>query len=148
MPLIIALLLVLLSQFAAAQELTGHVKDNKGFPVGNATVVLFNAKDSSLIDLTISQENGDYVFPTVKQGHYFVRICRIGYQHTNSAVFVTGISDYALGGTALQPAALKKIPGSLEKGKLALEMAESGRNFSAMTTDDLELFFKLNDKIF
>lgn len=142
MPLILILLLTLFATTASAQELTGHIHNDKGFPVANATVVLFDARDSALIDLTVSQTNGDYVFSSVKKGQYFMRICRIGYRSTTSTTFITDTTDLLLAGLALQPSATTTMHETPAQDKMVQVSINNEKEFSDLGTEEWELAHK------
>ncbi|MES1222068.1 MAG: carboxypeptidase-like regulatory domain-containing protein, partial [Bacteroidota bacterium] len=69
-------LLMIVSAFA--QQVTGNVKDQQGKALSNSTVSLLNAKDSSVVKLEASNNNGSYIFNGVKAGHYLVSMSHIG----------------------------------------------------------------------
>src|SRR5882724_10197725 len=74
----------LLSAFQAkaqnSSKVTGQVKDATGNDVAAATVMLQNAKDSSLSKTAVTNNSGNYEFPAVKAGRYFIRVTATGMQ--------------------------------------------------------------------
>ena len=71
---------VSLAQTAAQQgHISGTVLDETGKPMTFATASLLNAKDSTLIKGTISNETGAYTFDHIKAGQYVIRATNVGY---------------------------------------------------------------------
>src|SRR4030095_8755354 len=56
------------------QQISGTVKDQQGKPVSGSTVSLLNAKDSSVVKLSASNNEGQYSFNSIKAGKYVVSI--------------------------------------------------------------------------
>lgn len=75
------------AQAHAQIHLQGSVLDeaNKGIPF--ATVLLLNAKDSSLVKGGITTESGVFVFENTSYGRYIVSATMVGYQKITSTVF-------------------------------------------------------------
>ena len=71
---------------ADAQKITGNVKDEQGVAVSRSTVSLLAAKDSSVLKLEVTNNEGNYSFDVVN-GKYLVSISHIGYEKYFSAVF-------------------------------------------------------------
>lgn len=63
-------------------EISGKVLDEnqKAFPY--ATVSLLNAKDSTAVKGTLSQDNGNYLFKDLKNGNYLIGVYVVGYKKT------------------------------------------------------------------
>jgi len=75
------------------QQVTGFARDDQGKPLANASVALRKGQDSSIVKLSISNTNGQYSFPPIAAGRYFITITHIGYQSQSSANFdITGNS--------------------------------------------------------
>ncbi|MEJ0102905.1 MAG: outer membrane beta-barrel protein [Bacteroidota bacterium] len=70
-----------------AQQVTGNVKDQQGKALTNSTVTLLNAKDSSVVKLAASNNDGSYTFNEIKAGHYLVSMSHVGYATVYSGVF-------------------------------------------------------------
>src|SRR3979411_2732047 len=78
----------------AAQQVSGIVKDILGKPVNSSTVSLLNAKDSSVSKLAVTNNEGHYVFNSIKSGHYVVSASHVGYAPVYSRlVEVSGVGD-------------------------------------------------------
>lgn len=65
----------------------GRVTDAKGSPVGYATVLLLQAKDSALVKGTVTAAGGTYTFGVSAAGEYLVEASFTGYQPAYSPRF-------------------------------------------------------------
>ncbi len=63
-----------------AQTIQGHVSGN-GHAVGNASVNLLKAKDSSLVKAVLSNDSGRFVFQYGKEGDYLIQVQAVGYDN-------------------------------------------------------------------
>jgi iron complex outermembrane recepter protein len=70
-----------------AQQISGNVKDQQGKAISGSTVSLLNAKDSSVVKLAVSNNDGHYSFNPIKQGKYVVSITHVGYARSYSPAF-------------------------------------------------------------
>ncbi|MBS1608289.1 MAG: TonB-dependent receptor, partial [Bacteroidetes bacterium] len=96
---------------AFAQQVTGNVKDQQGKALSNSTVSLLNAKDSSIVKLAASNNNGSYSFNGIKPGNYIISISHVGYVQVYSQNFeYSGSGDFNV--PALQ---VNKISGELKE---------------------------------
>lgn len=96
---------------AFAQQVTGNVKDQQGKALSNSTVSLLNAKDSSIVKLAASNNNGSYSFNGIKPGNYIISISHVGYVPVYSQNFeYSGSGDFNV--PALQ---VNKISGELKE---------------------------------
>jgi hypothetical protein len=77
----------LLVTAASAQQVSGNVKDQQGKSLTNSTVSLLNAKDSSVVKLAASNNEGHYSFNGIKAGNYIVNVTHVGYVPVYSARF-------------------------------------------------------------
>jgi len=100
--------LLLMASSIKAQQITGTVKDEKGKGLEKATVSLLKAKDSSVVKLVATGDNGVYSFNTIQTGRYLVNISYVGYAQTYSEAF-----DFT-GSTVTMPAiTISKPSGDL-----------------------------------
>ena len=84
----IAFLLIAITNFAQnTSNVKGAVNNPSSKPVGSATVELLSAKDSSLIRTAVTDNEGNYLFETIKPGSYFVKVSAISYQTWTSDKF-------------------------------------------------------------
>lgn len=96
---------------AFAQQVTGNIKDQQGKALSNSTVSLLNAKDSSVVKLAASNNNGSYTFNGIKPGNYIISISHVGYAPVYSQSFeYSGSGDFNV--PALQ---VNKITGDLKE---------------------------------
>lgn len=82
----------LIISVANAQKISGIVKDPQGKGLDKSTISLLNAKDSSIIKLSVTNSNGKFVLNTAGPGHYLVGVSHIGYKTQYSKVFELKIS--------------------------------------------------------
>src|SRR6478752_852794 len=104
---IITLTALVLAAFAlhAQFPVTGKITDEKQKPVKGANVLLLKQKDSSLVLSAISDADGHYKFPEVKDGQYAVSVSMIGYARVFERISVAG-KEVAVPETKLQPQAV------------------------------------------
>jgi ACT domain-containing protein len=104
---IITLTALVLSAFTlyAQSPVTGRITDEKQKPVKGANVLLLKQKDSSLVLSAISDADGNYKFPEVKDGQYAVSISMLGYARVFERISVDG-KPVSVAETKLQPAAV------------------------------------------
>ena len=69
------------------QQISGTVKDQQGKSVTGSTVSLLNAKDSSVVKLAATNNEGQYSFGSIKAGKYLVGISNVGYANNYSSSF-------------------------------------------------------------
>jgi len=70
------------SIFASAQtfQINGSVQDSSGQALNGATAVLLQAQDSVLQHFVITDKQGIFDFPKVKQGKYILQLSFLGYE--------------------------------------------------------------------
>lgn len=76
----------LLTTATQAQKIVGLVKDQEGKGLDKSTVSLLRARDSSVIKLAVTADNGRFSF-SAEPGKYLVSASHVGYQPALSAVF-------------------------------------------------------------
>ena len=59
--------------------LQGRAVDTLAAPLASSTVMLLNAKDSSLVNFTRTGDNGAFSFKNVKSGNYVLKISFVGF---------------------------------------------------------------------
>ncbi|MGC4037997.1 MAG: TonB-dependent receptor [Chitinophagaceae bacterium] len=72
---------------AFAQQVSGNIKDQQGKALSNSTVSLLNAKDSSVVKLAASNNNGAYTFSGIQPGNYLISVTHVGYAPVYSKKF-------------------------------------------------------------
>lgn len=108
MRLLILFLLAQLIAFSAFSQVLGIAKDVQGAPLPGATVSLLKAKDSAVVKLAVSKENGTYLFADVKDGEYRIGVSHVGYQP-----FYTPVFKAAGGELKVPDATLVKAAGTM-----------------------------------
>ncbi len=89
-------LLVLLFAFSAAMaqkaSIKGIVVDKLNHqPVEYASITLSNAKDSAMVNATVTNKHGVFTFEKINEGEYVLKIAFIGYvSKYRNKIFVTG----------------------------------------------------------
>lgn len=82
---LVSLMFLVLSIYA--QNISGIVKDQQGKGLDKSTVSLLNAKDSSLIKLAVTADNGVFHLDESKPGKYLVSVSHVGYVTLFSKTF-------------------------------------------------------------
>lgn len=84
-----------------AGKITGSIKDGGNQKIIDAaSISLLKAKDSSLVKVSVTDKDGNFVFENVKEGVYLVQASSIGHSKTySSAVSVTAETSVASAGT-------------------------------------------------
>lgn len=80
----------------SAQNVKGTLSENTN-PVAYANVMLYSAKDSSLIKFTYSEDNGFFQFDQLTLGEYYIDATFIGLDNYRSAIFTIQNEDIDLG---------------------------------------------------
>ena len=104
---LIFLSILTLSFSASAQKISGVVKDEQGKGLEKTTISLLRAKDSSVVKLSVTNNDGSFSIET-NGGSYLVSASHIGYTTRYSAVVNAG-SD-----TRLPEIVLAKAAASLQ----------------------------------
>jgi len=82
------LLLFASSSFAKANgTIKGKVQDSDAQPLAYANVVLYNATDSSILKLELSDEEGKYQFNQLEANSYYIQISFVGLPNQTTAIF-------------------------------------------------------------
>ena len=102
--LIAALLLCLAPMSFSQTRVSGRVVDAESTsPVPFATVAVYSAKDTSLVDGAISSDNGRFIVSKVPQGEYVLRASFVGYITFYQDIEITDESKaFEMGDIALQ----------------------------------------------
>ena len=104
----IAVLLLIASFGLKAQSITGSIKDPIGKPAEFVTVLLLNAKDSSLAKGAVTDDAGKYEIEGAAAGRYFLSASMIGFSKTDANPF-----DYKGDFFIAEPITLKKAENEL-----------------------------------
>ncbi len=145
------LFLILLTGLFAANtnaQVSGNIKDAQAIALKGATISLLAAKDSSVIKLAATKENGSYNFSNITAGKYLIKASSVEYKAAFSATFeVNGsaviIPDLQLAKTA---ASLKGVTVTAQKPLLEVKADKMIVNvegtINAVGSDALELLRK------
>jgi iron complex outermembrane recepter protein len=76
---IVAGLLILFPIATFCQSISGTVKDEQGKALAGASVSLKKSADSSIIKIAVTGNAGDYSFPEIAAGKYFVNTSFVGF---------------------------------------------------------------------
>src|SRR6056300_1249838 len=106
--LIIVMLLVtnILSASDTKWQITGKIIEDKTEDVvPYAAVAIYNKSDSSIVTGTISDDNGLFIFETISQGDYYLKISFMGFieQIIDPIVFDNSTKNIDLGTIYLKP---------------------------------------------
>jgi Outer membrane protein beta-barrel family/Carboxypeptidase regulatory-like domain/TonB-dependent Receptor Plug Domain len=100
----------LLVSAANAQQVSGVVKDQQGKGLDKSTISLLRAKDSSVVKLSVTKDDGRYSIIAVQPGNYLVSASHVGYMPLYSKVFELSGS----GETNLPDLVLTRVAGELK----------------------------------
>jgi iron complex outermembrane recepter protein len=89
------LMMLMLTAFTQAQNIAGTINDDANKPISGASVTLHKAKDSAIVKIAITNNNGAYSF-NVAAAKYFVTVTSIGFAKNNSTVFETIGNDFTV----------------------------------------------------
>jgi hypothetical protein len=93
---LLLLLSIITTLSLPAQTITGKVIDNKQQAVKSASVLLLKQTDSSLVKSSLSDNDGNFKFPDVADGKYFVAVSLVSHKRNLTRVEVKG-SDVQMG---------------------------------------------------
>lgn len=94
---------LLLAQAPTRYQIEGFAVDTSAAPLGSATVMLLQRKDSSLVNFTRTDVKGAFVMRNVKKGDYLVKISFVGYIPYNKDVEFGDNATVDLGALKLKP---------------------------------------------
>src|SRR5262245_21595091 len=79
--------MTLMVSASQAQQVTGTVKDQQGKGLEKSTVSLLNAKDSSVVKLAVTSDNGKFSVNTSRTGKYLLSVSHVNYVTGYYSVF-------------------------------------------------------------
>lgn len=150
-------------------SISGSVKDRKtkeALPF--VTVTLKKSKDSSLVQGTVTNEEGRFTLSNIKSGNYYTEVTFIGYKSFMQNVYVGTLSQYLdLGALELEEdakvlnevevtAKQEEVSGKMDKKSYILEnnATQSGgtvlqamQNLPGVTVQDNKVQIRGNDKV-
>jgi hypothetical protein len=74
---------MILSSAVSAQKISGTITDQQGNGLDKTSVSLLNAKDSSLVKLSTTDNAGNFSFQAA-EGHYLVKATHVGHESVYS----------------------------------------------------------------
>lgn len=90
--------------FGQKFNLSGILTDTLNSPLPSATIMLLNAKDSSLVNFGVSDTKGVFTLKSIAYGKYIFKVSFVGYAtHTQVLAPETGVIDLNLGRLQLKP---------------------------------------------
>ena len=145
------LILILLTGLFAANstaQVSGNIKDAQGNAVKAATISLLAAKDSSVVKLAASKENGSYNFTNTATGKYLIKASSVEYKAAFSAPFEVNGSNVIVPDLQLTKAtaSMKGVTVTAQKPLLEVKADKMILNvegtINAVGSDALELLRK------
>jgi hypothetical protein len=146
MRLFLLLLLAGFTATGASAQVSGTAKDAQGQPLKGVTISLL--KDTVVVKLAVSKENGSYLFNDVKQGNYRVSASHVGFAPIKSAPFDVADSPVTVADIKLEKAAgdMKGIVVTAKKPMVEVKADKTILNvegtINATGSDALELLRK------
>jgi Outer membrane cobalamin receptor protein len=77
-------------------KISGSVTDAANKPIPSVSVSLLKQKDSALVKTAITSPDGKYEFENIAEGGYFVSASSVGFEKSNSKVFIVTTTNNAL----------------------------------------------------
>ena len=100
--------MLMLSGLSSAQNISGQVQHTDHSPAEFATVILYQAADTSLVKGSITDENGRYEFENISKGRYFINTQLVG-----AGAGVVPVFDYSGGDKTLETILLQEKSNEL-----------------------------------
>ncbi len=174
-PRILLLVLVSLTTYLplSAQNTTvtvsGIVKDKtNGQPLSYANILVQQAKDSSFVTGTVSNEEGRFTFPSIKPGNYVLVASLVGYQAGLQNLYVGSLSAFLDAGNLMlipEAGALDNVTVSAKSNLIAVRpdkqvysleqnisqqggsVLQAMQNLPGITVQEGKLQLRGNDKV-
>jgi iron complex outermembrane recepter protein len=132
----------------AYAQVSGNIKDAQGTALKGATISLLAAKDSAMVKLAVSKDNGTYTFTSITAGKYLVKASFTEYQPAFSAPFEVGTAATNIADITLTKAAsnLKGVTVTAQKPMVEMRgdkmIVNVEGTINAVGTDALDLLRK------
>ncbi|MGN6530831.1 MAG: TonB-dependent receptor domain-containing protein [Ginsengibacter sp.] len=111
--LIFTLFLAVITVHCCGQaKISGIVLNKQNQPLGDASVLLLNAKDSSLVKGTVSSKKGEYSFLKISSGTYFIASSFVNYKQSYSESIIISTTTQDIN---VAPLKLLENENTLEK---------------------------------
>lgn len=101
--------LLLTTTTIAQTKITGYIVDSNQHAVESATASLFKIRDSSLVNVAVSDKSGSFEFDQISPGDYFISITAVGFIKTASTTVTVSNAAVRLPAIRLQQAAGKTL---------------------------------------
>src|SRR5690242_20044 len=102
--LLLILLILPSITFAQKFDVHGTLIDTLNNPLPSATIMLLNAKDSSLATFGISDKTGVFMMKGIARGKYIFKVSFVGYAtYMQTVAPEAGVTNVDLGRVKLQP---------------------------------------------
>lgn len=137
---------LLMGLFTKAQNITGKVFDETNTPLANVTATLQNAKDSTIVKISVTDKQGFYSF-MCNNGNYFITYSSVGFAKTKSATIELN-NNYEVPNVVLKKATknLGEVTVSSKKPMIEVKADKTIFNvessINAVGTDAFELLRK------
>ena len=110
----VAMLFVVMNSFAQKTLIKGQLADTVGGPLPSATVMLLNAADSSLVNFSVTDAQGNFALKNVSKGDYLFKVSFLGFRtHTQK------ITTASIGGI-MEMGQIKMEAASTELGEIEI----------------------------
>ena len=76
-------------------KITGEVMGNDGAPLSFANVILYAAKDSSIVKAEYTNDHGSFALTNVAAGSYWINVSYVGLPEKNTDVFEVQSGQFA-----------------------------------------------------
>ena len=138
---------MILSSAASAQKISGTITDQQGNALDKTSVSLLNAKDSSVVKLSTTDNAGYFSFQAV-EGHYLVKATHVGHESVYSKTIELSGGDLSVGQLNMikKEKSLQGVTVSSEKPMVEVKADKTIVNvegtMNAVGNDALELLRK------
>jgi outer membrane receptor protein involved in Fe transport len=122
--LLITLLLAATLGYGQKYSIRGQLADTINAPLSSATVILLNANDSSLVNFSVSDVNGNFEIRNVSRGDLLFKVSYLGFRTYNKKVVFPETSAVVdLGKIKLEPVSseLEAIEVSAERAPVTVK---------------------------
>ncbi|MCK4880076.1 MAG: carboxypeptidase regulatory-like domain-containing protein, partial [Bacteroidales bacterium] len=93
----------------AQHSLTGRVTDEKGEPLGYATVALLQPADSILSYFGVTDNQGKFRIKSIREGEYLLQYSFVGMETLYENISIPSSIGEELGDVVMQPSALEEV---------------------------------------
>jgi len=119
-------------------KISGSVLDNTKKPLDGATVILQVAKDSTVISTQITNPDGRFAFPNLKDGSYIIRATYVSFKNFRSdVIIISGQNQVNLPAFILSPTgkALNEVTVTAKKSFIEQKIDRTVINVGALISN-------------